>query len=250
MANLFGGADLFGNRIPQDFNPEWQDPTSGVVDVTGKVVGNTQLNPYDYATQGTANQVGGILGLPVQAVTATGPGASANQQYELQTTTPGHALGAGRAAQQMQYATKGRYNMDTGQYDKEDPATVMARLKADIAPPMLDSQKLPTSTISPSSAYQYPSYVGKHPMEVGGGQGYTGYNPAGARGQAPVRTNPMTMTTPTTSPTQGGIQTAGGAGGVGGQGATTNPAARRAQMAALLRARLRGGQPPTAPKVS
>lgn len=224
MANLFGGPDLFGNRIPQDFNPEWQDPTSGVVDESGKVVGSTQLNPYDYASQGTANQMSSVLGLPVQTSMASGPGASANPQYELATQTPGHALNAGRAAQQMQYATKGRYNMDTGQYDKEDPNVVMARLKADIAPPLLDSQRLPTSTISPPSSYQYPNYIGQHPAQVGG------YNPAGGSGQSPVRTSPMT---PPTSTTTSNTQTGGGG--------TTNPAARRAQMAALLRARLRGG---------
>lgn len=228
MANLFGGPDLFGNRIPQDFKPEWQDPSSGVVDVGGNVVGSTRLSPYDYSSQQTTNQMSSVLGLPVQTAMASGPGASANPQYELATQTPGHALNAGRAAQQMQYATKGRYNMDTGGYDKEDPATVMARLKADIAPPMLDSQRLPTNTISPptSSSYQYPNYIGQHPAQVGG------YNPAGGREQSPVRTSPMTppTSTPTSNP---GTQTGGAT--------TTNPAARRAQMAAVLRARLRGG---------
>lgn len=226
MANLFGGPDLFGNRIPQDFNPEWQTPESGVVDVSGNVVGSTKLNPYDYASQSTANQMSGILGLPVQTSMASGPGASANPQYELATQTPGHALNAGRAAQQMQYATKGRYNMDTGQYDKEDPNVVMARLKADIAPPLLDSQKIPGNTISPSSAYQYPNYIGQHPAQVGG------YNPVGGRGQAPMRTSPMTS--PMTPPNNSG-------GSAGGNTPSSNLASRRAQMVALLRSRLRGG---------
>lgn len=232
MANLFGGADLFGNRIPQDFNPEWQDPTSGVVDVGGNVTGNVNLNPYDYASKGTADQMGGVLGLPGQTSMASGPGASTNVQYELATGTPGHALNAGRVAQQMQYATKGRYNQDTGGYDKEDPAAIMARLKADIAPPMLDSQRLPTSTISPSSAYQYPNYIGKNPMTVGG------YNPVGGPGQPPMRTTPQGPQSPQ-------LNQSPGVGGNTGSSSTGGDA--RARMVAALRARLRGGQRPPSP---
>lgn len=230
MSNLFGGRDLFGNniRVPNDFQPEWQSPESGVVDVSGNVVGQTKLNPYDYATQNTAQQLSTSMGMPLQTAMASGPGASANPQYELATNTPGHALNAGRVAQQMAYSTKGRFNQDTGQYDKEDPAVIMARLKADIAPPMLDSQKIPGNTISPSKAYDYPNYVGAHPMNVGG------YNPAGARGQSPVRTTMQSPSQPsgagarpTQPPTGAGTNTAGGD--------------ARARMAAALRARLRSG---------
>jgi len=169
MANLFGGTDLFGNKRQQfeEFTPTYQDPTSGVVDVSGNVVGSTNLNKYDYASPESAQQLSQLFGMPLQTSMASGPGASANPQYELATGTPGHALNAGRVGQQLSYATQGRYNADTGQYDKEPMEVVMARIAADVAPPLLGSQTLPTSTIKPPNINSYPNYIGAHPYNVG-----------------------------------------------------------------------------------
>lgn len=226
MANLFGGADLFGNKRQQfeQFQPTYQDPTSGVVDVSGNVVGSTNLNKYDYASPESAEQLSQLFGMPLQTSMASGPGASANPQYELATGTPGHALNAGRVGQQLSYATQGRYNADTGQYDKEPMEVVMARLAADAAPPLLGSQTLPTSTIKPPNVNSYPNYIGAHPYNVGKSV-MTGQPMKRSTPQATVQPQRSGAAPKTSSPTSANAQ-------------------KRAMAAQRLREMLRSGRAP------
>ena len=165
MANLFGGTDLFGNNrtVNMDsFNPEYQNVSTGVVDVGGNVVGQVPLDPYHYASQNTANQVAQILGGTVNQTSAVGPGANTTPQYGINFGDPNHSLNAGLAAKTLEYATKGRLNADTGQYEKEPMEAVMARLAADARPPLYWQQQgqanpyipNPAGTMAIPQAYQ------------------------------------------------------------------------------------------------
>lgn len=139
MANLFGGQDLFGNKanIPANFNPTYQDVQTGVTDVGGNVVGQVPLDRYHYADKATADQLAQILpGATVTSSQSVGPGANPTPQYALNFGDPNHNLNAGLVAKTLEYATKGRYNADTGQYEKENPDAVMARIMADARPPL------------------------------------------------------------------------------------------------------------------
>ncbi len=156
MANLFGGTDLFGNQrttaAPEEFNPQWQDVSTGVVDVGGNVVGQVPLDRYHYATQDTANNVANILGGKVNQTSSVGPGANTTPQYGINFGDPNHSLNAGLAAKTLEYATKGRLNADTGQYEKEPMEAVLARLAADARPPSYWQQQGQANPYIPNQA--------------------------------------------------------------------------------------------------
>ena len=178
MANLFGGQDLFGNKanipansnptwqdawqnlfgnrpqqIPANFNPKWQDVWTGVVDVGGNVVGQVPLDRYHYADKATADQLAQILpGATVTSSQSVGPGANPTPQYALNFGDPNHNLNAGLVAKTLEYATKGRYNADTGQYEKENPDAVMARIMADARPPLYWQQQGQANPFIPNPA--------------------------------------------------------------------------------------------------
>ena len=121
---IFGGQDLFGNKanIPANFNPTYQDVQTGITDVGGNVVGQVPLDRYHYADKATADQLAQILpGATVTSSQSVGPGANPTPQYALNFGDPNHNLNAGLVAKTLEYATKGRYNVDTGQYEKENP---------------------------------------------------------------------------------------------------------------------------------
>ena len=177
MANLFGGQDLFGNKanipansnptyqdawqnlfgnrpqqIPANFNPKWQDVWSGVVDVGGNVVGQVPLDKYHYADKATADQLAKIFGATVTSSQSVGPGANPTPQYALSFGDPDNALNAGLVAKTLEYATKGRYNADTGQYEKENLDAVMARIMADARPPLYWQQQGQANPFIPNPA--------------------------------------------------------------------------------------------------
>ena len=155
MANLFGGTDLFGRQRDlnmDSFNPQYQNVSTGVTDVGGKVVGQTQLDPYHYASRPTADQVAQILGGTVDQTSSVGPGANPTPQYGINFGDPNHSLNAGLAAKTLEYATKGRLNADTGQYEKEPMEAVMARLAADARPPLYWQQQGQANPYIPNPA--------------------------------------------------------------------------------------------------
>jgi len=147
--SLFNRADLFGNI--SGLKPSYYDPQSGVVDETGKVVGQTQLNPLQYAGDDYAQQIAGTLGGKVARTYATGPGAVGVPQNQIDVGNPNNLLNAGLVGQQLQYATRGRYNADTGKYDVEPIESVMARIASDINQPTLGNT----------------GFVGAQPYELG-----------------------------------------------------------------------------------
>lgn len=155
MANLFGSTDLFGRQRDlnmDSFNPQYQNVSTGVTDVGGNVVGQTQLDPYHYASRQTADQVAQILGGTVDQTSSVGPGANPTPQYGINFGDPNHSLNAGLAAKTLEYATKGRLNADTGQYEKEPMEAVMARLAADARPPLYWQQQGQTNPYIPNPA--------------------------------------------------------------------------------------------------
>ena len=166
MAGLFGGRDLFGNTVNRgendqfsyDFAPTYENPQSGTVDQSGAFSGNVPLNPYLYATQDTANRTANTLGGTVgQTQVGGGPVGVNVPERNINFAGAHDPLNAGLDARQLGFATKGRYNADTGQYDKEPEAVVRARLLADLNHP----------SFSPPPGQPASPFIGQHPMNVG-----------------------------------------------------------------------------------
>lgn len=238
MANLFGGQDLFGNKanIPSNFNPQYQDVNTGVVDVDGNVVGQVPLDRYHYADKTTADQLAQIFpGSTVTSSQSVGPGANTTPQYALNFGDPNHNLNAGLVAKTLEYATKGRYNADTGQYEKENPDAVMARIMADARPPLYWQQQGQANPFIPN-----PAGTMAIPGAYGGSGGGSGFG----SGQ------------PNSGNTSGGSGVSGGGSGAGNSGGVQRPpaqtqqttqqsqqaaAARRAAMAQYIRNKLYTG---------
>lgn len=188
MPNLFNRSDLFGNsaNIPDNFNPQYQDVSTGIVDVGGNVVGQVPLDRYQYADKATADQLARILpGATVTSSQSVGPGANTTPQYALNFGDPNHNLNAGLVAKTLEYATKGRYNSDTGKYEKENPEAVMARIMADARPPSYWQQQGQPNPFIPnqSGTMAIPSaYRGTGTGGSGSGSGIGGNSSGGGAG--------------------------------------------------------------------
>lgn len=212
MANLFNAADLFGNVRPQDFNaPEWsQNVTSN--DYGG---GTSQLNSAQFATpqsaQATAQFLGGTVTQPSYYGTSPSVpelGISFSGTPTINGAQP-HSLNAGLVNQTLDYARKGRYNADTGQYDKEDWNTVLNRLRADVAgAPGVGGNQGYMVGVHPASSVQkpVPTYNAYNDTNRPGQATPTPSAspmrpPAAAQAPAPAQTRP---TTPTAPPPSGG----------------------------------------------
>lgn len=142
---------------PAPFLPGYmENPVSPMLtyDSSGNPVhSNVTMNSRLYATQDSANQLAQMLGATVGQTVGTGPGGDAPPMYNLNFAGAPDPLNAGLVGQQIGYATQGRLNADTGQYEPDALKDVIARLNAEIP----GASPLNLDAVASASGYKIPN---------------------------------------------------------------------------------------------